>query len=550
VRAAAIFGALGALVLTAATVVPASGTTPGAPGNHGAPGALHPLAVSQPLSLYGTREAIGTAVAAGHAAAAGIRWKKCPAVERLPSPVRCGKVAVPVDYARPRGAKIHLTVSRGRASGPTAKRQGPLLYNPGGPGGSGMLFPLFGTVLGGVWKKLNSRYDFVGYAPRGVGRSGALTCGPKTSPRGHHSPLHPSAAFKKAMRAWAAGYAEGCAKRHGARLDHYTTPDNARDLDVLRAALGQRRLNFLGTSYGTYIGAVYATLFPHHVRRFVLDSVVNPRRDKIWYQSNLDQDPAFERRWNDWKTWVARHEKVYGLGRTGRAVQRHFDAARSAFDHGRVGGSAARRIGAREVLGGFLDVGYDDRKWASRAAALAEFHKGRPQRLTGLVAPSAKSAREAGNSNAVYNAVQCSDAPWPRDWARWDRDNTALARTAPFNTWENAWMNLPCAYWHSAHAQPIEVRSLPGGLPPVLLLAATRDAATPYAGAVETRRRLAGSSLVTEKGSGTHGVAGGNSCVDRHLTRYLLTGTTPGRGATCTARPAPKPVYDRGRHKR
>ncbi|MGH3312087.1 MAG: alpha/beta hydrolase [Streptomyces sp.] len=527
-RAAAIYGTLAALALTATGVAPAS-SSPGDP----------------PLRRQGAREAAGAARAAAEAAATGIDWKKCPAVEQLDAPVQCGKVTVPVDYTEPGGRKIRLTVSRGRATGPAADRQGPLLYNPGGPGSSGMPFPVFGTMLGGVWKKLNRAYDFVGYAPRGVGRSAPLTCrGSKKAGRGPtRSPREPSAAFKRKMRKQAAAYARGCAKRQGDRLDHYTTPDNARDLDVLRAALGSRRLNYLGASWGSYVGSVYATLFPGHVRRLVLDSVVDPSPDKIWYQSNLDQNPAFERRWHDWKSWVAEHHSRYRLGRNARAVQRTFDRARDAVDRRPVGGSVGRYVGSKELLAGFLDVAYDDRAWAGYAAALADFRRGDPQPLMGLVAPKRGGAAMAENANAVYNAVQCSDARWPRAWSRWDRDNTALARRAPFNTWENAWMNLPCAYWRGRQSRPLDVGTGPGELPAVLLLASTRDAATPYTGAVETWKRLSGSSLVTERGGGTHGVADGNACADRHLTAYLLDGKTPGRAAECAARPAPKPGY-------
>jgi pimeloyl-ACP methyl ester carboxylesterase len=525
VRAAAIHGSLGALVLTAATVVPAGGS--------------HAL----PLPLRNAREATGAATAARAAAAAGIDWKKCPPVEELSTLAQCGKVTVPVDYARPHGEKIQLTVSRRQATGPAARRQGALVHNPGGPGAGSMAFPLYGSVAGGVWKKLNKAYDLVGYAPRGVGRSAPLRCqDPAKADTGpHRSPRVPSAAFKQKMRKKAAAYADACARAAGDKLDHYTTPDNARDLDVLRAALGSRKLNFFGASYGSYLGSVYATLFPGHVRRLVLDSVVDPRPEKIWYQTNLDQNPAFERRWNDWKRWVARHDSVYGLGRTPRSVQRQFDKVRDTLDRRRVGGSAGRNVGSKELLSSYLDVGYDDATWAQHAAALAEFRKGDPQPLVGLAAPDPHSAAAKANQDAVYNAVQCTDAPWPRDWSRWDRDNTALARRAPFETWENAWMNLPCAYWHGRQSRPLDVRTGPGELPPALLLAATRDPATPYAGALETRRRLSGSSLVTERGAGTHGVTGGNKCTDRHLATYLLDGKTPGHAADCAARPAPKP---------
>ncbi len=140
--------------------------------------------------------------------------------------------------------------------------------------------------------------------------------------------------------------------------------------------------------------------------------------------------------------------------------------------------------------------------------------------------------------------MQCNDANWPRDWRVWDRDNTRLARRAPFETWDNAWMNLPCAYWpvHQHRAVDIGVRG-DGALPPTLLLAAERDAATPYPGALELQRRLPGSALVTERAAGTHGIGGGpNQCVNRHLETYLLTGRTPARRAYCAPRPEPRPV--------
>ncbi|NLU65830.1 alpha/beta hydrolase [Streptomyces sp. HNM0574] len=532
-RTAALYGTLGAVALTATTV------TGVAPSPAQAAGGRLP----DPLPASGAVEralaARGVAEAARDAAAAGIDWRTCPDSEGLPPTVRCGTVTVPLDYTAPRGEKIRLTVSRKQATGPRAERQGPLLHNPGGPGGNGMTFPMFPVVTGKVWKRLNSAYDFVGYAPRGVGRSAPLSCqDPAAFQRGPHRSLRdPGPEFKRKQNQRAAAYARGCARKYGERLSHFTTADNARDLDVLRAALGQRRLNFYGASYGSYLGSVYATLFPGHVRRLVLDSVVDPSEESIWYESNLRQNTAFERRWKDWKRWTAKHRATYRLGSTPRQVQRVFDQARDAADRGRLG----RGVGAKELLAGYLDVGYDDSTWARHAAALADFRGGDPTGLRQLLAPDPHSARDEENSNAAYNAVQCADAPWPRDWRSWDEDNTRLARTAPFHTWENAWMNLPCAHWDVDPGHPVDVGAPPGVLPPVLLLSASRDAATPHEGAVATWRRLPGSSLVTERGAGDHGVAGGNRCADRHLERYLLDGTTPGPTATCPARPAPRP---------
>lgn len=547
-RAVAIRGPLGALVLTAGTALGTAVPAGAASGD-------------LPDPFADVRMAVGTEVAAEAAATRGVDWGSCPAAESLPDPVECGKVAVPVDYGRPHAARIELTVSRRRATGPAKHRLGPLLYNPGGPGASGMSFPLLpsggssgSSGSAAVWKRLNSAYDLVGYAPRGVGRSAPLHCkdprkgdtkNEKADGQPHRAPASPSPAFKKAERRRAAAYARGCARAQGHRLDHYTTPDNARDLDVLRAALGANKLNLLGVSYGSYLGAAYATLFPDHVGRLVLDSVVDPRRDRIGYRSVLDQDLAFERRWTDWKRWVARHDSRYGLGRSPRAVQRQVDRARRGADHGRLGGgSLARTVGSREVLTALIDVAYDDRAWPELAAALADFGEGHPDRLAGLASREPQSAAEASseeNADAVYTAVQCSDARWPRTWSRWNRDTTSTARRAPLSTWQNAWTNLPCAYWKGERSRPLEIGAAPGRLPPVLLLAATRDAATPYEGAVRTWRRLPGSSLVTEEGAGSHGVAGGNACADRHLTAYLLHGRTPGRAAHCPARPAPQP---------
>ncbi|AXK32879.1 alpha/beta hydrolase [Streptomyces armeniacus] len=534
-RAVALYGTLGALALTATAVAPATGAadpaTPGAAAR----------ADGQTAEVRGVRTAVR------EAAAAGIDWHKCPPAGKEPVPSQCGTVRVPVDYAKPHGERISLTVSRARATGGKKRHQGPLLYNPGGPGGNGLRFPLYGSQLGGTWKRLQQSYDLVGYAPRGVGPSAPVSCQePREFAKGpNRAPRRPSESYKRQMRERAAAYARGCARDQGARLAHFTTADHARDLHVIRAGLGARKLSYLGVSYGTYLGSVYATLFPGHVRRLALDSVVNPDRRKIWYQANLDQNTAFERRWHDWKRWVARHDDVYGLGTTPARVQRAFDTVRDAVDRNRDG--ADRPVGSRELLTGFLDVVYADHAWAGHAHALAEYRKGNRRPLLALAAPEtgASAAAAAENSNAAYNAVECADAPWPRDWTRWDRDNAVLAAHAPLNTWENAWMNLPCAYWQGPQSRPVEVGTEPGALPPVLLLAASRDGATPYEGALETQRRLPGSSLVTERGAGSHGIAGGpNECVNRHLEAYLLHGRTPGRAADCA--PRPEPQADRG----
>ncbi|MBT2541694.1 alpha/beta fold hydrolase [Streptomyces sp. ISL-44] len=490
-------------------------------------------------------ESAGADLAARRAASTGLAFRACPAVEALPDPVRCATLRVPLDYARPGGPQIALTVSRvpaSRAGG--AARQGALVHNPGGPGASGMYFPLLAGLP--AWRRIAAAYDLVGYAPRGVGRSAPLSCqDPAARTAGPTQvPVRPSPAYKEQRRAAARAYARGCAERAGAALPYYTTLNNVRDLHVLRAALGEEKLTFAGASYGTYLGAVYATLHPGHVRRMVLDSAVNPDPARVWYRNNLDQAPGFERRWLDFRTWVARHHAAYGLGSTPAAVQASYERVRDAVARTPAGGN----IGTGELHAAYLETAYRDEVWPERAAALAAFLRGDPDPLTGQAAPDPAAAGEAENATAVYTAVLCNDASWPADWATWDRDHTELARTAPFETWSNAFLNLPCASWPvRARQRPVAVGTRSARLPRLprtLIVAAERDGATPYPGALELQRRLGTeAALVTEMGAGTHGVFGGrNDCVDRHVERYLLTGDTSGWRVTCAPHPEPAPV--------
>ncbi|MBP2347200.1 alpha/beta hydrolase [Streptomyces virginiae] len=488
------------------------------------------------------RRAALAAAASPDGAAAGLDFRTCPAVEDLPADVRCATLRVPLDYARPDGPQISLTVSRAAATGARgAARQGALVQNPGGPGASGMSFPLVAGLPG--WERIAAAYDLVGYAPRGVGRSAPLSCrDPAARPKGPtQEPARPSPAYKMQRLAQAREYARGCARRAGAALPHYTTLNNARDLHVLRAALGEEKLTFMGASYGTYLGAVYATLYPRHVRRMVLDSAVDPDPRRVWYRNNLDQSRGFEARWHDFRAWVARHHATYGLGTTPAAVQAGYERVRDAVARTPAGGT----VGTGELRAALLQAAYYDDVWPDRAAALAAFLRGDPSVLAAQAAPDPAAAAEAENATAVYTAVLCNDAPWPADWQTWDRDNTELARTAPFETWANAFLNLPCASWPVRGRQaPVPVGSQPEPLPRTLVVAAERDGATPYPGALELQRRLGTrASLVTETGAGSHGVAGGrNGCVDRHVERYLLTGATPGWRVRCAPHPEPAPV--------
>ncbi|MET9802441.1 alpha/beta hydrolase [Streptomyces sp. NPDC006368] len=490
-RAVALCGAVGSLVLSPLAATPAGGLE------------------------TATAEALGAARAAQRAAATGIAFGPCPAAGKPPSGVECGTVEVPLDYARSDGGRITLTVSRAGALGEPAERQGALVFNPGGPGAGSLWFPASAELP--EWRRVARAYDLVGYTPRGVDDSAPLSCQDPADfvKAPTPAPAEPSASYKKERIARARAYARGCERHAGPALRHYTSLNNARDLEVLRAALGERKLTYLGASYGTYLGGLYATLFPGRVRRMVFDSVVDPSPGRIWYRNNLGQSRAFERRWLDFCTWVARHDDTYHLGADAEVVRRAYEKVSAELARRPAGG----KVGPGRLQAAYLGAGYYDDLWVPRATALSEFLKGNAQPLIEQAAPRAEAAREAENGNAVHTAVECDDGPWPTDWRVWDRDNTLPAREAPFETWANVWLNLPCAYRPAPRQQPLDVRAEPGALPPTLILAAERDAATPY------------------------GVAGGpNACVNGYLEAYLLQGRTPVRRASCAPHREPDPV--------
>ncbi|MEV0742861.1 alpha/beta hydrolase [Streptomyces sp. NPDC050549] len=485
----------------------------------------------------------GAALAAARAAKAGIDWQDCPADWGFAKPVQCGWVSVPVDYTKPNGKKIKLAVDRAVSTGTAAERQGALVYNPGGPGGSGMRFPLRVTTKNPLWVNTSKAYDFVGFDPRGVGHSAPISCidpqefvkAPKADP------VPDTTADKNAQRKLAREYADGCAERTGrTMLAQMTTPNTARDLDVIRAALGEKKLNYLGVSYGTYLGAVYGTLFPSHVRRMIVDSVVNPARDNIWYEANLGQDVAFEGRWKDWEDWVAKNDAAFHLGTTRDAVQAKWLQLRATAKKSPLGGV----VGPAELLGFFQGAPYYDSSWVPVATAFSKYFAGDPQPLIDAASPDMSDTAgniTSENGNAVYTAVECTDAKWPTSWAKWDKDNTALNKKYPFLTWANAWMNLPCATWPVKQQSPVEVRT-GKGLPPVLIVQSQRDAATPYEGAVVLHQRFKGSRLITEKDAGSHGVTGlVNPCINSRVDTYLLTGKLDAADVTCTPHATPVP---------
>ncbi|MBF8191682.1 alpha/beta fold hydrolase [Nonomuraea sp. K274] len=489
--------------------------------------------------IAGVVSADGVAVA-GRAPYTVVVWGACPKVEGkvVPAELECATVRVPLDYREPMGQTIKLALNRIKAKVPRdGNHLGTLLINPGGPGASGRDLTRF--VSSSLPGRLGERYDVVGFDPRGVGGSEpALHCVDQDV---YFKPPRPDAMARgrdeeRVLLGRAAQFAEQCGNFWSWLLPHLTTENSARDMDMIRAALGEEKISYLGYSYGSYLGAVYATLFPHRVKRLVMDSTVDPTA--VWYKANLRQDRSFELRHRQFLAWTARHHDVYKLGATTKQTSFAYYAMRGRLRERPAGGV----VGPSELDDAFTTAAYTDRLWPEFARGWSAYvRKGDAQGLLDIYKKHAENDAADENGYAVYLAVQCRDAPWPRRWDEWRTDMTAMHRRAPFLTWPNAWYNAPCAFWPVAGGQPFQVHESKR-LPPILIIQSRGDAATPYRGALEMRRHFPRSRMVVDMG-GNHGVSmAGNRCIDAHLGAYLTDGSLPPRDATCAALPHPQPA--------
>ncbi|GLW62653.1 peptidase [Actinomadura rubrobrunea] len=494
----------------------------------------------------------GTAAAAsadtGAAARQKIAWTACPDNDPILGGalkgLECGTIEVPLDYSRPHGKKIKLALTRARAAD-TARYEGIVLLNRGGPGGYGRDLPArFTDPANGLPKEISARYDWIGFDPRGVAASEPqISCDPTYLYPGRARPdyvpadLAEEAAWVKKAKA----FADSCGAKYGDTLRHITTKNVARDMDAIRAALGQRQTSYFGYSYGTYLGSVYASMFPHRVKRMVLDSVVRP--SGVWYEDNLDQNEAFQKRAEIFFDWIADWDSVYHLGTTGEEVAANYRKGRDKIKKAPVDG----KIGPSEYDDIFLPDGYRDYTWPAHARALADWVlRDDP---SGLRDNFAEPAWLDQNGYAIYTSVECADAPWPRNWLRWHADHSRQYRHgATFLTWGNAWYNAPCAFWPVKSGTPQRIGAGADG-PAMLILQPENDAATPLPGAYEVHRLFPTSRMVLELGGNNHGAsisANRNQCMNDHVAAFLRDGTLPasrkGADAFCKANPAPNPT--------
>ncbi|AZP15330.1 alpha/beta hydrolase [Streptomyces aquilus] len=465
-------------------------------------------------------------------------WKSCvrgqddtTGKELEQAGAQCADVTVPLDYTAPDGRTITVAISRIRATD-TAHRVGPLLLNGGGPGGQTLGDPPW---VRQAMKDVGARYDVVGVDPRFVGRSTPLDCHWPTG-SAFRSPGFDRAGFDR-MTAFSADLAQRCRQHAADVLPYATTRNTARDMDVIRAALGERRISYLGYSYGSYLGEVYTTMFPTRVDRVVLDGVIDPDRYSPRLLRGTEQ--ANRHALKGWASWAAARDATYGLGRSRGAVLAAVD---------RVQAAAARtplRIGDHRVdehvvpLIVFNGLSQDnDSAYGDFAQAMRDLSRAADgHRVTASPwLADALAFLLTGNDSpygSVQTAILCGDVAAPRDPEVYWRDiQKARARDPLLAPVTN---NLnPCAFWDPPRERPTTVRD---DLP-ALLVNATGDPRSTYEGAAAVRRAWPSSRLVTLRGADQHAVYGvyGTPCVDDTVNAYLATGRLPATDITCAAR--------------
>lgn len=445
---------------------------------------------------------------------------------------QCADVTVPLDYAKPGGRTITVAMSRLKATD-TRHRIGTLLLNFGGPGGTAVDTP---PLMRKAMKDVGARYDIIGFDPRFVGRSTPLDCGWPTGI--FFRSAGPDRAGFDRQVAFQKGLADKCRATKASVLPHVTTRNTARDMDVIRGALGERKISYLGYSYGTYLGTVYGQMFPGRYDRMVLDGAISPQD----YGPGLLRDATSENEQAlaDWAGWAASRDATYHFGRTRAQVLATVDritdaASRRPLTIG-TGGDTYRVDASQVPLLLFMMLSDDgDASRAELAAAvtvLSEAAKGKPTRPSPAFTGNLRHVLTSDNSptGSVQTAILCGDRAAPRNpesyWRNVERSRAAHPRFGPMT--ENI---TPCAFWDRPREEPTRVRHDI----PALIVAATGDPRTTYRSSVKLHRELPSSKLITLTGANRHGIFGdyGNACVDDQVNRYLATGKLPAKDRTC-----------------
>ncbi|GAA3745567.1 pimeloyl-ACP methyl ester carboxylesterase [Spinactinospora alkalitolerans] len=471
-----------------------------------------------------------------------ISWEECE------GELECATLEVPLDYAEPEGERLDIAVMRLPAVG-GGDPAGSLVINPGGPGGSGLDYVR--AASGVVSEQVRREFDVVGFDPRGVGESSPLVCleradldeylgGQVESEDGDGDATEVTPEGLEELEESNREFVEACEARSGDLLPHVGTADVARDVDVLRAALGDDRLTYLGKSYGTYIGALYAERFPERVRALVLDGAMDPGLDQL--EMGVQQAEGFTTALHAFvEDCLARPDCPLSEGPdttvrqgvdrlAGLLEQAGEEPLRSTLGDGREANRARLEMGVLAAL-------YSDRYWPQVREGIDDAFDGDGTALLEL--GDLLYGREPGgdyeNATAALVAVNCADHRSPRDIGAYEEAAAEAAEASPLFGPSMAWGALPCAYWpEEAVSEPVEVDG--AGADPILVVGTTRDSATPYHWAESLAAALDSGVLLTREGDGHTAYRMGNACVDQAVDTYLLSARAPEDGMVCQER--------------
>ncbi|WP_316775481.1 alpha/beta hydrolase [Streptomyces sasae] len=481
----------------------------------------------------------------GDLTAQTLNWKSCPAPDEAegggdsPSPLpgggtwQCATMKAPLDWANPKGPTIGLALIRAKASGDPSRRIGSLIFNFGGPGGSGVTtLPAFGED----YAALRTRYDLVSFDPRGVGRSDPVEClsDAQLDDYFQQDATPDTDAERTALINRTKQFNAACEKNSKTILPHVPTTDAARDIDLMRQVLGDRQLHYFGISYGTELGGVYAHLFPKHVGRAVFDAVVDPTQNPE--QSSLGQAKGFQLALDNFAEDCTSKTTECPIGDTPQDVKDRIAKLLTDLDSKPIPGILPRQLTQTAATNGIAQSLYSKDFWEYLTEGLEEAYDGDGKILM-LLSDSMNGRNQNGeysNITAANIAINCADQK-PRYTADFVQQRLPEFRAAsPLFGDYLAWGMVSCTNWAVPGAADHPDVSAPGSAP-ILVVGNTGDPATPYEGAkkmVEALGKGVGVEL-TYKGQGHGAYDSKNKCVQGAVNGYLLEGTVPAAGKVC-----------------
>ncbi|MGO4463490.1 alpha/beta hydrolase [Streptomyces sp. M-16] len=455
---------------------------------------------------------------------------------------QCATLDVPLDYANPGGKTIPIALVRAKARD-QKHRLGSLVFNFGGPGGSGV-----STLPGAAqeYAALRARYDLVSFDPRGVGRSAPVLCEDDKQLDAYYaqdsSPATPEQekAFLDGMKK----YREACRKNSGDVLPHVGTENAARDLDRVRQALGDEKLNYFGISYGTELGGVYAHLFPKNVGRAVFDAVVDPTQNAE--QGALGQAKGFQLALGNFaQDCVDRGDACRLQGSTAKEIEANVIKLQKALAAKPIAGIGDRKLTDSAATNGIAQALYSKELWPLLEQGLDEAEGGQGQLLMALSDALNGRDQQGRYSNilAANTAINCADSKDRYTLAQTKAKLPEFRKASPVFGDFLGWAMLSCMDWPVAGAWNTPDVSAPGAAP-ILVIGNTGDPATPYEGARKMAERLGKGVGVelTYKGEGHGAYNSGDACVQQAVNSYLLDGKVPGKGTVCTPAASPSPA--------